>query len=486
MPHRLPTLRRYKISNDVLILILEKLDPRTLATTCKVFRRVYELVMGFQHLRYKFELAMAGMQDGTPSYYSKPPSLRLQLLLAYRENWPKLRWTCEQKIFISAAATVVNVCGGFLYHVEGQTLDLKELPSYRTGRLPAQTKHIRFGTAPRADCVAIDPMQSLIVTSHTFSGHGGQVALRLKIRNLWTFEKHPYAASQSYECLTQVAQPVAKTSMVVCGFKMTVSLEFLGGTVKHLLIDWRTLQAMWLEEQDVHFLNPESLLTVGYSPRGSPGMKLFNIRDLNRTFIEREYELPSIWAGSELRFSHNAIPTPTVPLSRDALFHLDPLTRVLHLTVKGGQKRGALHWLFIKESYFRPASRADQSCHVPWASWSKACLIKDLVASEIIGVPRVIGSRIVYVESDSGSGKDRISIIDFAIPANHPGSSSRPWSLIGPLAMLTPNESSRSIPSSVTGHLRVEGICASEDNIVVMLEPQQGGKAVNILTFGPK
>jgi hypothetical protein len=194
-------------------------------------------------------------------------------------------------------------------------------------------------------------------------------------------------------------------------------------------------------------------------------MKLYNIGDLNRTTIEREYELPSIWAGSELRFSHNATPTPDVQLSRDGLFHLDPSTRVLNLTVKGGLKQSTLHWLFIKETYFRPASRADQR-YVSWGHWSQACLGKDLVASEIIGVPRVIGSRIVYLESDSGSGR-RISIIDFAMPANHPGSSPRTWSLIGPRARLTPNESSRSIPPSATGH-RAEGICASEDNIIVM------------------
>jgi len=195
-------------------------------------------------------------------------------------------------------------------------------------------------------------------------------------------------------------------------------------------------------------------------------MKLYNIGDLSRTTIEREYELPSVWAGSELRFSYNAIPTPG-QLSRDALFHLDPLTRVLNLTVRRGQKQGTLHWLFIYESYFRPTSRADQ-CYVPWGYWSQACLVKDLVASEIIGVPRVIGSRIVYLESD-GRDRFRISIIDFANPANHPGSSPRPWSLIGPRAKLVPSESSRSIPFDVTDHLRVEGICASEDNIVVML-----------------
>lgn len=36
MPHRLPTTGRYKISNDVLILILENMDPTSLYRICKV------------------------------------------------------------------------------------------------------------------------------------------------------------------------------------------------------------------------------------------------------------------------------------------------------------------------------------------------------------------------------------------------------------------------------------------------------------------
>lgn len=35
-PHRLTIIRRFKISNDVLILILEHMDPDTLYLTCKV------------------------------------------------------------------------------------------------------------------------------------------------------------------------------------------------------------------------------------------------------------------------------------------------------------------------------------------------------------------------------------------------------------------------------------------------------------------
>jgi len=124
--------------------------------------------MDFQHLRYKFELAVVGMKDGPAAYSTRSPMIRLQLLLAYKKDWPRLKWADEQKVRVPAFATQVNVSGSFLYYVANQTLDLIELPSCRTGRPPSQTRHIKYNTTPDADCVAIDPLQSLIVTSHTY------------------------------------------------------------------------------------------------------------------------------------------------------------------------------------------------------------------------------------------------------------------------------------------------------------------------------
>lgn len=197
-------------------------------------------------------------------------------------------------------------------------------------------------------------------------------------------------------------------------------------------------------------------------------MKLYNIGDLTRVTVEREYILPSIWAGAELRFGRNATPTPGVKLSTETLFYLDPSARVLNLTAKGGANPNALYWLFVEESYFRSTSHVDQRC-IPWGYWGQVCLIKELAASAIIGVPQVVGSRIVYLESESGSRRDRarMSVIDFATPPNHPGPGTRPWLSVGPHATLVPNELSRSIPSSTTGYSRVKGISASEDNIIV-------------------
>ena len=74
-------------------------------------------------------------------------------------------------------------------------------------------------------------------------GPNGEIGLRLKIRNLWTFDKHPASASAQFDCPTQVAQPVDCVSIAICAARMVVSIEFSGGIMKHLLMDWCTLQA---------------------------------------------------------------------------------------------------------------------------------------------------------------------------------------------------------------------------------------------------
>jgi hypothetical protein len=120
--------------------------------------------MGLKPLRYIFELAAAGMRDGAAPYSARPPLIRLQLLMAYKRDWPRLHWTHEQQVRIPATATKIDVSGNFLFHVGHQSLDLQELPSCRTLRPPSQTRHMRYMTSP-ANHVAIDPVQSLIVAS---------------------------------------------------------------------------------------------------------------------------------------------------------------------------------------------------------------------------------------------------------------------------------------------------------------------------------
>jgi hypothetical protein len=66
----------------------------------------------------------------------------------------------------------------------------------------------------------------------------------VKIRDLYTFEKHPNARAAYYECVTRVAQPAQEISMSVCDSKLICSLNFGSGLSKHLLLDWVSLKAM--------------------------------------------------------------------------------------------------------------------------------------------------------------------------------------------------------------------------------------------------
>lgn len=122
--------------------------------------------MQFHHLRYIYELAVGGMNDGDLAVSKRRIALRLQVLSAYRNDWPRLHWTSEQRVKIPVASTLGSVTGDFLFFVVGQTLDLMELPSIRLNRPPNQTHHLRFDTNPGPNAVAIDHAQSLIIVGH--------------------------------------------------------------------------------------------------------------------------------------------------------------------------------------------------------------------------------------------------------------------------------------------------------------------------------
>ncbi|KAF9477602.1 hypothetical protein BDN70DRAFT_946594 [Pholiota conissans] len=488
MPHKVTTLRRYKISNDVLMLILEKLTPVALYKTCQAFQRVWMLVMEFQHLRYKFELAVVGMKDGPASYSMRSPLLRLQLLTAYKKDWPRLMWNDELKVRVPPDSTQLNLASHFLYYTGNQSLDLVELPSCRTSRPPSQTHHLKYITS-HVDCVAVDPLQSLIVTSSLIGATNGQIVLRLKIRDLWTFDKHAKAPSANYECSTHIAQPISNVYIAIAGTRMVVTLDFVGGLTRHLLMDWRTFQAMWLEEQDVVLLNSHYLLGVRKVGSHS-ALYLYNVSDMRTVAIEREYELPPIWAKSALRFGRNNAPTSDITTPSTALFYADPAARVLLLTAKQtGPNANGMHWMFITEAFFRPTSHPDRRI-VPWIYWSQFCLIRELQINQVVGQPQVVGSRVVYLEkngtrSSRGHERSHLSVIDlspYAEIATLPPA--KLWTLIGKQSTLRPSETHRDIPSATTNGLAVENLYATEDNIVLVFETHGDYKPVNILTFG--
>ncbi|KAF5387316.1 hypothetical protein D9757_005712 [Collybiopsis confluens] len=491
-PHRhrgsRSTVRRFKISNDILLTILEFLDPPSLWRVCKAFTRAYSLMMEYQSLRYKYELAISGMKDGPVT--KVPPISRLHLLLTYRKDWLQLGWTHEHRLQIPLPAQV-SASVGFIHHVQKHgaysTIELSELPSSRKNRPPTLTRHLKFTTSI-VDRVAVDLGQALIVTGSIFRYHN-QIGIQLHFRDLWSFNKHPYARALSYEFSSQVSTSAAvvRMAILVCGSKMAVSLEFAGGRIKHLILNWLNLDARWLDDQDVQFLDETYLLGVA-TRSGSAVVNLYNVSKVPSITVVREFELPEIWANTTMKFVPNSSPKSDLSQSSDALFYAAPETRVLALTstpvVISRSEYYPMNWLFLKESYFRFPSRRD-GFRVSWRQWGQYCLIKEIhVPSKLVCGPYVVGTKVFYVENSPRShGHSRLHVIDFS-PFPESTASSEGWASAGPRAGLVPNENGRSIPSSSVDGLAVKDITATEDNIVLFLEAHQGYQSVNVLTFG--
>ncbi|KIK50595.1 hypothetical protein GYMLUDRAFT_182569 [Collybiopsis luxurians FD-317 M1] len=495
--HRRSSIRHFKISNDILLTILEFLDPPSLWRMCKAFPRVYSLAMEYQSLRYKYELAISGMKDGPVALSKVPPISRLQLLLTYRKDWLELAWTHEHRLQIPMPAQVGG-SGGFIHHIHKHgvysTLELSELPSSRKNRPPALTRHLKFTTSA-IDRVAVDLSQGLIVTGSIFS-YQGQIGIQLHFRDLWSFGKHPHAQALNYEFSSQISTSAAVVRMVVlvCGSKLAVSLEVSGGRFKHLILNWLNFDARWLDDQDIQFLNETYLLGVT-TKSGSAIISLYNVSKVASISVVREFELPEIWCNTSMKFVPNSSPRSDLLQPSDALFYSAPETRILAITSTPAaishSEYYPMNWLFLKESYFSFPSRRD-AFRVPWRQWGQYGLAKDIDAPpEAIRGPYVVGSKVFYVEnpparssrSHGHSRSSRLRVIDFS-PFPEPAALSMGWTSVGPRAGLIPSESSRSIPSSSVDGLPVKDLCATEDNIILFLETRQGYQTVNVLTFG--
>ncbi|KAG6836769.1 hypothetical protein H0H93_003547 [Arthromyces matolae] len=481
--------RHYKISNDVLILILRYLDPTSLWRACKAFKRVHSLVMEYSPLHYAFELALAGMRDGPASHVYRPAVGRLQLLSAYRIDWPSLVWGHEHKMLL-APHTRSGVSSGFLHQIRvhngHHSLDLAELPSCRTSRSPALTRHLKFRT-PEIENVALDRTQALIVTSHVLSLQNG-IGVVLYFRDLWTFEKHPKAYGGTYD-FNVGPVPISGISITIAGHNMSISFEFSSGKIMHLVLNWRNFQAGWLEDNDIQFISENRLLVVRRN-RGLPYLSLYNISNISSVVVERDYELPEAWARSTIGFSPNTSPLIDEPSPSEAMFYPDPSKRVILVVVKTPSPNGgasARNWLIVNESFFRPTSRKDR-LRVSWNEWGQSCLIRD-AHSAILG-PYVNGSRIVFAEnaprhsSSRAPVMSRLNVIEFSPFPDSNCVQSHAWSMVGPRCVLVPNEGSRELPPKTADGRQIEDIRLTEDNVVLFLSNHDDSRPVNILTFG--
>ncbi|KAJ3770038.1 hypothetical protein FB446DRAFT_186240 [Lentinula raphanica] len=505
-PRRNTVIRRPRIPDDVLLSILELLDPPSLWRACRAFQRIYLLTMSYQHLRYKYELAVSGMNDGPVAYTKVSPMSRLKTLLTYRRDWLELIWKYENRLQIPMPAQAGS-SGGFVYQIHSHgplnsTLQLSELPSDRKCKPPDLTRHQKLVTSV-IDHVVVDISQNLVVTGR-LSSNQSRVTVQLDFRVLWTFVKHPRARGLTYELSIPSSADAANVRMTLrmCGSKLSISLllpDGKHGKTKHSILNWLTFDASWLDDEDILFLD-ETYLLGASSISGSAILRLYNVAKIAAISVVREFELPPTWFDTILRFVQNTAPRSDISRPSDAIFYTAPETRVLAIsstpTASSVSHTGyyPMSWLFLKESYFKFPSRKD-GFRVPWRQWGQYCLIKEIgVPPGAISGPCVVGMKVLYVENlvTRSSRSDvpktyqtRLRVIDFS-PFAEPDEPPRGYMSVGPRANLVPVESSRTIPSYAVDGLPVKRFDATEDNIVLFLEPpsHRAHFAINVLTFG--
>ncbi|KAF7308425.1 F-box domain-containing protein [Mycena chlorophos] len=441
-------IQRYRIPDDALIRILEFFDPRSLFLASKVFKRVYALAMTYHTLRYTIELALAGMRDGPTSLQLAPILGRLHLLSSYRVDWPLLNWTHEYKI--QAPATSI----------------ITELPSCRTGRTPALTRRQRF-TSPPVESVCVDPVQGLIIGVHIFGTASSVCRCTFAIYGSSANTPKPQQNHTSFP--TQSTVPVSSAELAIQGNKMALTLEFANGKKSHLIMDWRSLGARWIDDQDILMLDEDLLLVVSKRPAV---MTLFSITHLAHMGAIRQYELPPQWVASNhvINLHANAASRSPIPGS---LFFPDPANRIV--VIEGISKtRSSTSWLFIQESYFR--RRRDPPV-VGWGVWGLHCAIKEFKNKHKVGAPYPVGGRVVYLV-----GAATLNVIEFASFPENPPRLDASWSALG--SGLFPSETARRLPLGTVEQYAVDDLGVTEDNVVLFLEPQADFRPLNVLTFG--
>lgn len=295
-----------------------------------------------------------------------------------------------------------------------------------------------------------------------------------------------------------------------------MSIEFHGGRIRHIVVDWRTFVSrvrpvcycikthddfQWFEDQDIQLLDENFVLSIT-KKNGHPFMNLYNIAHLPSTTLVREYELPEVWKNCIIGFCPNTSPKTEFSVSPDALFFAAPENRLVVVVAKSAShsRIPLCNWLFISESLVKAPYLKDRSVQMSWCQWAQYCLIKDVghLMSNFRG-PYSVGTRVVYLEVEHGHHSPRLHVIDFApfsdisIPS---------WFWIGPRALLVPYESSRTIPHTIFNEQRIEDIRLTEDNIILFSvsvrtvshglahlnfqEAKCGRRMATVLTFGAR
>ncbi|RDX52576.1 hypothetical protein OH76DRAFT_1400371 [Lentinus brumalis] len=168
---------------ELLSCIFLHLDFRDVLRCRGVCSSLKDFVDDDSHMRYKIELAVAGMKDGVHSTLTV--SDRLSMLELKRDAWRKLAWTSQKDIPATRNSASWELCGGVFAEEENRrTLHFWQLPSQIRGIQWREWTLNDVGVS--MSDFGIDPAQDLLVIAEDIGS-----LCRMHLRSMTTGMVHP-------------------------------------------------------------------------------------------------------------------------------------------------------------------------------------------------------------------------------------------------------------------------------------------------------
>ncbi|KAF8485673.1 hypothetical protein JB92DRAFT_3025212 [Gautieria morchelliformis] len=382
------SLKLDTLPDDVLIRVFKELDAYDIhrcSLTCRVF---HETIRDSLFFRYRLELTVAGLEDGSTECRLSIAE-RLALLKTIEQGWANLYFRQKYTISSLPGSLMWKLCGGVLARGYATELSFLQPPSAVQGT---------DGHAWQSDMevniqqFAIDPAQDLAVLVarpetpdeqwHTFLIH---------LRTMSTGVHHPYAPDPILACIPTLIIPEYRFDIRIMGDFLAVFYHTPAGYLRDLLSiwDWKagqlliTLEASSLATDIINFsfLSPRHFIIarctsdpdgcyqpnldvydfIAARPEGSMEPRLVCIYQLPR--VQRA--LTRFLLGSELSSELTSSGKSFYPTSCSRL-----------LTVSMGftdsEQRARSYVLFVHVSSLLAEvdarSNAEQPI-VPWESW---------------------------------------------------------------------------------------------------------------------
>ncbi|KAI6113018.1 hypothetical protein F5141DRAFT_752799 [Pisolithus sp. B1] len=532
----------FKLSTELLLLILDELDPVSLLQFCRASQLIHSLVEGTTSLRYCYELALCGLREGPHNQHSSND--RLDTLLSYKRGWSTLTWSAEDRLTF-APPTIMGVSGNYLYQAAQVPLPneflwclrIYELRCLR--RTPQRGLHFyQYFIAFEIRKVVIDASQNLIVWAqiHFPPQQNSPVLGVLHLRDLRADHDHREAAQPRLQYRTEwwgITPPGERVSIQqvqVCGSLVALSirleLEDGEGITELALFNWRTGSALRTftgdtltfdlmsdtrvavvcqpdddEERSSGSSNssyerrPDGLYTYDKGKR-SPQIGVYEISHepergpfLPRT---RSYEFPESWnVVSFVQQCPNSSAKVLTPPAPGTLFDNDPRLRLIAVTLDfphDARPRGISRKVVvvIDESKLVPADYGEEV--VRWADWQEHCMILNL-PDQADGV-QLCGRRLVFFENSAGPPQDpssRVHSLDLnPYTASYLQSLARrspPWRWQASISTVFDHRGSKYVRTSTSNTHDLTWMDVTEDNLVLYHE-REGQTGVRVLTFG--